>query len=111
MPKKEKIMDNDSIFKFISPNSNDKLSKMSGLDLQDLIILLDDYYLHLRKNLGFDESITFGLELEFEYAMISRISEQLVESFPKKDWFIKNDGTLENGAEINSPVLRDTKET
>lgn len=98
-----------SVFKFINPNDNDKLSEMSGLDLQDLIILIDEYYLQLRDQLGFDESITFGLELEFENAMKDRIDRQLRKVFPDDEWITVHDASLRKGAEINSPILRDTK--
>ena len=102
-------VDDAPVFKYINPNSNDKLSKMSGPDLQDLIILIDDYYLKLRSQLGFDKYITFGLELEFENAMNDRIESELCRVLPNGDWTIKSDSSLHNGAEINSPVLRDTK--
>lgn len=105
------FVDKSPVFKFINPNSNDKLSEMSGVDLQDLIILIDDYYIKLRNRLGFDQCITFGLELEFENAMRDRIDRQLRETFPNGDWRTKHDGSLNNGAEIDSPILRDNEIT
>lgn len=107
--KKLIFVDDSPVFKFINPNGNDKLSEMSGLDLQDLIILIDDYYIQLRNRLGFEQYITFGLELEFENAMRDRIDIKLKEAFPYGDWRTKSDGSLNNGAEINSPILRDNK--
>lgn len=109
--KKLIYVDESPIFQFINPNSNTKLSEMSGFDLQDLIVLIDDYYIQLRSCLGFEEYITFGLELEFENAMRDRIDRQLSEAFPNGDWRIKPDGSLNNGAEINSPKLSDNKAT
>lgn len=105
------FVDDLPVFKFINPNSNDKLSEMSGFDLQDLIILIDEYYIKLRNRLGFEQYITFGLELEFENAMRDRIDRQLSEAFPNGDWRTKHDGSLHNGAEINSPILRDNETT
>jgi len=105
------FLDDSPVFQFINPNSNDKLSKMSGFDLQDLIILIDEYYIKLRNRLGFEQYITFGLELEFENAMIDRIDRQLSEVFPNGDWRTKHDSSLHNGAEINSPILRDSETT
>ena len=98
-----------SVFKFLKPTNNDFLSQMSGVDLQDLIILLNDYYMQLRDRLGFSKKVTFGLELEFENANKDLISFQLSESFPKDNWILKHDSTLHNGAEISSPILQDTK--
>ena len=101
--------DQSPVFKFINPNDNDKLSEMSGFDLQDLIILIDEYYLELREKLGLKKDITFGLELEFENAMINRISEKLKENFPSGEWKMVDDSSLHNGAEINSPILIDNE--
>ena len=98
---------NDPIFEFIDPNGNDKLSEMKGFDLQDLLILLDNYYLEFRKKLGFDNYVTFGLEIEFEKAMKERIDSKLRQAFPSGTWQTKHDGSLDNGAEINSPIMRD----
>lgn len=99
------------VFKFINPNGNDKLSDMSGIDLQELIVLIDEYYIQLRNQLGFEQYITFGLELEFENAMRDRIERKITETFPNRDWITKRDGSLYNGAEINSPILRDNETT
>lgn len=109
--KKLFFVDESPVFKFINPNSNDKLSEMSGFDLQDLIILIDEYYIQLRNRLGFEQYITFGLELEFENAMRDRIDRQLSEIFPNGDWRTKHDSSLNKGAEISSPILRDNETT
>ena len=102
--------DDAPIFKFLNPNSNDRLSQMSGLDLQELIVLLDDYYIQLRSRLGFDDYITFGLEIEFEYAAYERVRNKINEAFDG-EWVVKHDNSLNSGAEINSPILRDTEES
>lgn len=67
---------NNLLFEFINPNENDKLSIMKGTDLQELLYRLDMYYLELRKSLGFNENVTFGLELEFENAIRNRIKKK-----------------------------------
>lgn len=102
---------NEPIFTYIKPNNNDKLSDMSGLDLQELIWHIENYYLELRKTLGFDNMITFGLELEFEKAITNRICEKLDQYFHHSSWILKYDSSLDNGAEINSPVLKDNNTT
>lgn len=103
------ITDDAPIFEFINPNSNDKLSNMSGEDLQELIVLIDDYYIQLKNRLGLEQNITFGLEIEFEHAMYERVNEQ-INTFLHGTWKTKHDNSLDNGAEINSPILRDTNE-
>ena len=106
--KKLFFVDDNPLFQFINPNSNDELSKMSGNDLQELIDLLEDYYLQLRSELGFDKYITFGLEIEFEHAMYDHVKENIDRKFNGK-WITKHDGSLHEGAEINSPILSDNK--
>lgn len=101
--------DDSIIFKYIDLDSNDMFSKMNGDDLQSFIILLEDFYLKLRDNIGLDDSITFGVELEFENANREKIKDLLFQNLPKHDWILKSDLSLFNGAEINSPVLTDKK--
>ena len=57
------MKDNEQIFQFIKPNENDKLSDLNGNDLQDLLVLLDDYHLKLRDSLGLDKNVTFAAQL------------------------------------------------
>lgn len=109
--KNEKIIvpnANDPLFQFIKPRDNNSFSKMDGCDLQDLLYYIDHYYLELRNRLGFDNSVTFGLELEFENAMEERIKNRLNGISLSQVWQYKHDGSLYNGGEINSPVLTDS---
>ena len=97
---------NEPLFKFLNPKGNDKFSEMCGIDLQELLYNIDTYYLELRKKLGLETTITFGLELEFENAMRNRIDNKIREN-GLTSWLLKSDSTLNNGAEINSPILKD----
>ena len=110
---KEKVIINstNSLFSFIKAQDNDKLSEMCGIDLQELLYYIDNYYLELRNRLGFSDFVTFGLELEFENAMRNRIETKLNETLGKDVWVLKDDGSLDDGAEINSPILRDKVST
>lgn len=98
-----------SIFNYVYKNDNDLLSSFSGKELLNYLALLDDYYLELRNNLGFDDNVTFGVELEFEYAKIKRLKKELYQNYIYNDWELKDDSSLEStkGAEITSPILRD----
>lgn len=98
---------NNPLFDYIKAKNNDMFSQMSGMDLQDLLYYIENYYLKLRKRLGFDDYITFGLELEFENAMRNCIENKLNEYHLENTWELKGDGSLINGAEINSPILKD----
>ena len=104
--------DDDSLYRFINPEDNDELSKMSGSDLKELISLLDKYQISLLSRIGFDESFTFGIEIEFEYAFLkSKINQLLKNEFPGGEWHTHYDGSLSFGAEISSPRLIDSEET
>lgn len=109
--KSQLIIDNSPLFKYINPNQNDSFSNMNAIDLQELLYNMENYYLKLRKNIGISESITFGLELEFERSMTACIKSNLRKKGLRNDWILKNDGSLNHGNEINSPILTDTAST
>ena len=79
--------------------------------LQELIILLNSYYLELRNQLDLPSSITFGLELEFEHAIRKKIQDGLKEASLDKNWKLVGDISLDEGAEINSPILTDNEKS
>ena len=99
------------IFKLLSPTSNDKISQMSGLDLQLLILLLDEYYIELRDSIGVDQSNTFGFELEVENARIDEIYNKILITDLNYEWTLCDDCTLDRGIELISSILRDNKES
>ncbi len=109
MKAKEKTLIDDPLFHYIKPTNNDQFSEMKGIDLQDLLYYIENYYLELRSQLGFDDTITFGTELEFEEAMRDRIEKQTRQLLLHRRWQPKHDRTLKNGFEIASPILKDTK--
>ena len=98
---------NNPLFRYIKPYNNDLFSKMNGRDLQDLLYYVDNYYLELRNRLGFDDYITFGLELEFENVKYRKLLDKF--NALKSEWIMKHDPSLDDGAEINSPILTDEK--
>lgn len=102
-------MNNEEIFKYIDPTSNEELLKMKGYDLQDLLYYLDNYYLSLRDNVGIDKDITFGMELEFEQVNREHVVDDLVHHNLNEEWKVKGDGSLDHGGEIASPILKDFK--
>lgn len=110
--RKEKIVRNvdNPIFSFCGPTSNDSFSEMSGKDLRELLCLLEDYYLELRNRLGFNDDLSFGMEIEFEQAKyydIKRKLESLEDETILSRWELVEDASLVNGGEIDSPVLYD----
>lgn len=102
------VNDDDQIFHILDPYANTKLSTLHGLDLQQIVFLIDQYYLIYRKKLGFDKKITFGFEIEVEHANWDDIYESIC-NLELNDWDLTGDASLDQGAEIKSPVLHDKK--
>lgn len=103
---------NDDILKFLTPQDNVMLSEFSNSDRNYMMYLLRQYYLGLRNTIGVSKDITFGLELEFDEVKDTDIIDcELYNDSTLKDWCMVPDGSLPNGAEINSPVLRDSEDT
>ena len=94
---------------FISTNTNDYLNELRGIDLQDFLIELNNYYLTYRSTLYLPNYVTFGTEIEFE-----NVSKRSVKSFLESNmlfnkWFVTGDSSLESGGEVVSCVLTDQK--
>ena len=100
---------NKAIFDFVKPSDNDSFSKMNNSELKELFNLINSYYLEYRKKLDFDSAVTFGMEIEFEYAMLKRIKEELVKLQFNGLWDLEMDVTVAatDGAEVVSPILKD----
>lgn len=107
----EMIENNKDIFRYLNPNSNDEISRMTNSDRINIMLNLRNYYLELRNTLNLDNSITFGTEIEFENAKRDVIEKYIKENFPYMSWRVVDDRSLYHGGEINSPVLRDTEKT
>ena len=102
---------NDDILNFLGSDDNVMLSQISNSDKVYMMYLLKQYYLDLRNKLKLDQNITFGLEIEFEEALVSAIEMHLDYFLGNDGWRMVPDGSLSNGAEINSPVLTDNEKT
>lgn len=93
---------------FIDSTKNDKISYLRGLDLQELIVQIENYYLEYRDTLNLINDVTFGTEIEYEG--IDRYhTDKFIEN--KEEWRSKGDGSLNSGGEIISPVLTDQIKT
>ena len=113
-----KIMpDNDkTIFSYLNPTCNEMLSKVSSEDLEDLLLVLDRYYLEYRDSLGLSNNDTFGIEIEMEHFDLlgfSRVNygiiyKELRELVGSNRWDSRNDITLVDGREIVSEILTDS---
>ena len=90
-------------------NGNSEFSKLKGLDLHELIDLIESFYLIYRPTLGLDKNMTFGTEIEYE-----KISRFFVNNYFKSnltDWQSTHDDSIKHGGEIISPKLIDSERT
>ena len=89
--------------------SNTKFSQLKGLDLEELINLIESFYLIYRPTLNLDDNVTFGTEIEYE-----KLSRLFVNDYFKSnltDWKSTYDDSIKNGGEVISPKLIDSKKT
>lgn len=99
---------------FLNFNSNDSLSNMKLCDKEELLNLLKEYKIELRKELNLNNNITFGLELEFG-SNKPNIIESKLKSFNYKllleerlynAWYeFKKETSFVGGYEITTPIL------
>lgn len=102
---------NKKMSDFINPIDNDNFSNMSKKDLKLIINDIENYYLELRDKLGFEDYITFGLELEFEQAMETRLQDKVNEKFYGVWDFDEEESRCYRLSEIKSPILKDNNKS
>lgn len=93
---------------FISNQENDMFYLFRGLDLQELLFQIENYYLEYRGSLNLSEDVTFGVEIEYEDIKKDKIDSYISHHINK--WISKEDGSLRPGGEINSPIMTDKVE-
>lgn len=95
-----------TIFDEIRPRDNLNFGELNGTDLSYLLGLINKFDLVLRERIYVPETETIGLELECDDADWDQIRKGKL-----SDWELVPEGSIENGAELKSSVLRDTKES
>lgn len=116
------------IFNYLNPHENTSISKLQGLELQKLLVLINELSLEYRDILNLDNSDTFGIELEMEYAkkqaIISKFKSMYQEinaldnclifanfyDHNRAIWTIKYDGSLTRGIEVTTPPMKDQQQ-
>lgn len=93
-----------NIFNELNPSENEMFLNLNSKDLDYVISLINMYKLILRDRINVDLDETFGLEIECENANWGKIGKRMIE-----DWQLTDDISLENGAEIKSSPLTDSK--
>lgn len=121
--KPEQILTNNNnydnkIFRFLNPNQNTQLITLSSKDQIELLLLLKKYLLEYRPILNFNQTDTFGLEIEFKkrklysHSTENEIYMNFRSLIGNNQWNIDIDGSLlKNGLEASSPILTNTLST
>ena len=107
----EQTYDEEEIEKVFPLKENYSFSKLTKEETKELFNLLNHYYLTLREKLNLKPYTTFGLEIEFENLILKNTKALIKKSFPTSKWTLRGDTTLKQGAEVNTPILRDSIET
>ena len=102
---------NEKLYKFIYPNSNDELLSFSRTDLHKLFDLINSSELGLRNRLNIDEFVTFGMEIESEKANVKRIEDSVKKLCTKEAWSVGMDMSLDKGVEVKSPIMIDEEDS
>lgn len=117
-------------------DSNEKFSKYTDSQKKELIEYLKTFKIELRDNLNLSKKIKFGIEIEAESEKLKKLLTNPIyrkENLNSKillcchdyfeltgsssynyetcPWILKSDITVKNGAEIHSPILKDTKKS
>ncbi len=90
---------------FISPDRNEPFAFLRGLDLQDLLIETENYFLEYRDKLNLPKDVTIGIEIEYE-GILKKFTDQFIEN-KLSGWHSKRDSSLSSGGEITSPIMTD----
>ena len=92
---------------FISKDLNYEYYKLNSHDYNDYLFQLNDYEIEYRDDLNIDQSVTFGIEIEYE-----GIKQEIVDDFINcnySDWESTNEQSISKGGEIISPILTNSK--
>lgn len=90
---------------FMNQKRNDNFSSLRGVDLQNLLVETNRYFLEYRDTLNLPNDVTFGIEIEYEGILKSLTDNFIAKNL--RDWNSKSDGSLSSGGEITSPVMSD----
>lgn len=92
----------------INSTSCDMFSKFNDLDLQELILNINQFYLTYRDTLNLPSDVSFGCEIEYEGIDKKKVDHYIIKNLP--NWKSKIDDTLHfMGGEVISPILHDEK--
>ena len=91
---------------FIDLYGNDMFSYFKGVDLQYLLLYIKRIHLGYRDMLGLPSDVTFGPEIEFENLSNDILNQYLLTIDDR--FFSQIDGSLNNGGEFNSFLMKDS---
>lgn len=90
---------------------NEQFSKFDSLKREQILKNINKIMLEYREKLFIPKEITFGTELEFDNCDIKTVKKLLSKFDLKKTWHVKEEPSINEGGEVISPVLTNTKES
>ncbi len=90
---------------FLDSNRNDRFSEFRGVDLQELLVEIENFYLDYRETLHLPTDVSFGVEIEYERLSRKAVQKYIAKNLPT--WLSKEDISVSTGGEINSRILHD----
>lgn len=95
-------------------NYQGDFSKLSRMDLEYLLLELNRYRIRYRKELGIEETASFGLELEFEDVLLYYVKKEFSKHKEFRYWSVHEDKSCSYqiddflvGGEVASDILHD----
>ena len=103
---------NYDIFKYLKPNENTKISHLRGYDLEELVTLINNYYLEYRDILNISKKASIGSEIEYDNPKDKSLVPILDNDTDyKMGWILREEGTVKTGGELCSPVFYNNKDS
>lgn len=89
--------------KFLKTNT--KISSLRGKELEDFLILIDEYDFSYRNTLNLPSIAQFGTEIEYDDVDRREVDDFIYDNLT--GWVSKMDGSIRYGGEITSPKMHD----
>lgn len=87
--------------------ANNMFSEFRGIDLLEIISIIENTSLTYRDSLNLPRNVTFGVEIEYENLEKKIVDKYVSENLKK--WDSKSDTSVSHGGEVASDILNDSK--
>ncbi|MBE6154211.1 MAG: hypothetical protein E7163_01370 [Firmicutes bacterium] len=96
---------------------NGYLSRLNKSDLKTLFMMLEEYKLIYKYNLGLPENVSFGVEVEFQNVLLDNVQNEIRKDSCFKYWYSHKDASVSIetekgilGGEVSTDILHDIQD-